>query len=254
MTALGDVFIGNVKSGAFERPTWFQVVVPDADLYVWAAADNLKSTASGDPAPPPCKLVRHAQAREGAGEGAGRGHGGDPARARRLAAAIYKAARTKTVFHSLVHDVKVDSPKMATEEFIGLYNQDVDAQLAGTQPGMLVGGHDKYWILHKRLDKKANDAALDDLNARATAAGKDPPAQKPYPDPPSVNYGGWTSEKKPPQQEAGGRHNDGHVDYSQVFRPIQRWAMKSDGTRVDLLEWIEQNEGVPTRFTDLFRA
>jgi hypothetical protein len=245
-------FIGNVRSGAFERPTWFQVVVPDADLYIWAAADNLKSTASGTPLRRPAAWSDTPQLAKTLAKALG----GDMeviTASERLAAAIYKAARTKTVFHSLVHDVKVDSPKMATEEFIGLYNQDVDAQLVGTQPGMLVAGHDKYWILHRRLDKKANDAALDELNARATAAGKDPPAKKPYPDPPSVNYGGWTSEKKPPQQEAGGRHNDGHVDYSQVFRPIQRWAMKSDGARVDLLTWIEQNEGVPTRFTDLFR-
>jgi len=160
---------------------------------------------------------------------------------KQLADAIYAAATVKTTLHGLVQKAG-DDAKMGTVDFARRYNADVDQQIraAGHTPGdgALVSGAEKYWLLDPRLDKDTNDRAL-----RATGLPS-PPGN------PAVNYGGWIGGK--PVQSVGGRHNDGHYDYSQTFRPVKRWAVGADGSPVDLLAWIRDNENVPAQFVSLF--
>lgn len=161
---------------------------------------------------------------------------------KRLADAIYQGAAVKTVLHGLVQKPG-DDAKMGTVGFAQKYNADVDGQIAaaGHAPGdgALVSGAEKCWLLDRRLDKAVNDAAC--------AAARVPPP----PGNPAVNYGGWGSTGKP-VQSVGGRHNDGHYDYSQLFRPVKRWATAADGSPVDLLAWVQSAEGVPARFAEMF--
>ncbi len=245
-TALGSAFIANVKSGAFERPRWVEVYLLGGELQIRVAADNLKSTALTPPQRRPAAWVETPDLAKALAVAMG----GDLeviVASQKIADAIYASAK-KTVFKGLVK-TPADSNKMLSEEFMERYNRDADAQIAGS-PG-LVAGHDKYWLLHPRLAKSANDIALETANANARAHGK-PEIPKPFPDPPSVNYGAWDAQGHT-TQTVGGRHDVNHVDYSQVFRPVQRWAARPDGSPVDLLEWIETNESVPQAFTDLFR-
>jgi len=156
---------------------------------------------------------------------------------KKLVDAIYAAAPIKTAFHSLVTASDPDSggTKMGSDEFASKYNADVDRQIVakgGTPLESFAAGHDKYWLLHPRLAEKIKATGL----------------------PAAINYGGHEAGGKP-QQSVGGRHDVEHMDYSQLFRPVKRYAMRlSDGSKVDLLAWAETEEGVPSRFTEPFKT
>ena len=222
-----------VDAGTYEAPTW--VDIPLGDMIVTVASDNLKATPDG--AAGPLRLPVTWPETVSIARAVGSSVGEDIiAPSQKIADAIYAAAKVKTVLHGQGTSAMT---ALATTQN---YNRDIDDQIAKKegQSGDLVSGHEKYWILNRRLDPKINDAEL--------AAYKLP---SPGPNP-AINYGGWGPDGKP-IQTVGGRHNAAHVDYSQLLRLVKRWAKKSDGTPVDLLLWIEQNEGVSSVYTDLFR-
>jgi hypothetical protein len=223
----------SVQAGTYEAPTW--VEVPLGDMTITVAADNLKAVPDGSTSP--LRLPVTWPETYAIAQAMGAALGEDIiAPSQKIADAIYRAATTMTVLHGQGTGAMI---ALATSEN---YNRDIDQQIAqkGGAAGGLVSGHEKYWILHPRLDQAVNDATL-------RASGLPPVGPNP-----AVNYGGWGPDGKP-IQTVGGRHNAAHVDYSQLLRPVKRWARKADGTKVDLLAWIEANEGVPSRFTDLFR-
>lgn len=160
-----------------------------------------------------------------------------------IADAIYRNATVRTNYNSLVM-APGDSLHMQSVDFSKKYNADIDDQIAKALNGppaanTLVSGAEKYWILHERLDPKKNA----DFMSRSDM-------QPAYPQV-ALNYGGWKNGVT--LQTVGGQHNYEHTDYSQLFRPIKRWAVDASGNPVDLLAWIEQNERVPSQYTDAFR-
>ena len=154
---------------------------------------------------------------------------------KQIADAIYAAAPTKTVFHSLVtaSDPASGGEKMHTYEFVRKYNADVDSQLAsqGYESG-LQSGAEKYWLLDERLGETV------------AATGKTA----------AVNYGAWDANGNV-LQSRGGRHDVNYPgDYSQLLRPIQRYGKDKNGNKVDLLDWMVANDNVPRAFADLFKV
>lgn len=217
-----------VRAGAFERPQW--VKVPMGDLTLTVARDALRADSGAGLARLPVSWPDTIEIAN---------QEGWIAPSKKIADAIYASAPIKTAFHSLVtvSDPESGGAKMHGLPFAWKYNRDIDGQIAkaiasgkGNADG-LVSGHEKYWILHPRL--------------KETVASTRRPA--------AINYGGWTANGIA-QQPPGGRHDiDYPGDYSQLYRPVQRYAERADGSKVDLLDWIEENEGVPRTFTNLFR-
>jgi len=151
-----------------------------------------------------------------------------------IADAIYAAAPVKTAFHSLVtaSDPESGGAKMHTMAFAQKYNDDVNKQLVAKNwdSTMLQSGAEKYWILSPRLAE----------TVKATGA------------PAAVNYGGWDANGKP-LQSPGAMHDINYPgDYSQLYRPIMRYATDSQGNQVDLLKWMVENDSVPQHFADMF--
>ena len=227
------VLLRNVQAGLYDAPTW--VDVPLGDMIVTVGSDNLKSSSDGSS--PSLRLPVTWPETYAITRVIGDSIGEDLiAPSQKIADAIYAAAKTKTVLDGQ------GTSAMTAMSTVQAYNHDVDQQIAkkGGSPDGLVSGHEKYWILHSRLDPSVNNVIL--------AQNGFPPIADP-----AVNYGGWGPNGRP-IQTVGGRHNAEHVDYSQLIRLVKRWAKKKDGTRVDLLAWIEQNEGVSSKYTDLFRS
>lgn len=162
---------------------------------------------------------------------------------KKIADAIYAAAPTKTSFHSLVtSDPTSGGEKMHTYEDVRKYNADVEGQLAtaraagtyaaGAGLSALQSGAEKYWLLSPRLAE----------TVKATGAAA------------AVNYGAWDANGKP-LQSPGAVHDVNYVgDYSQLIRPITRYARDAGGNKIDLLDWMVSNDNVPRAFADLFKA
>lgn len=233
----GGILLRNVKAGSFERPSWVDVRL--GDVTVTVAADNLRSSPDGSS--PPVRLPVTWPETVGISQALSSVLAEDViAPSQKVVDAIHAAAKIRTAFHGQGTDA------MLALSTVDSFNRDVDRQIASSiasgsgVPGGLVSGHEKYWILHPRLDQATNDAALREFGLPPT--GPDP----------AVNYGAWDDSGKL-IQTVGGRHNGGHYDQSQLYRPVKRWARGAGGARVDMLSWIESNDGVPARFTDLFR-
>jgi hypothetical protein len=231
----GGILLRNVQAGSYEAPQW--VDVPLGDMIVTVASDNLKSSPDG--VLPAIRLPVTWFETVSIAQLLGASLGEDMiAPSQKIVDALHAAASIKTSFPSQGTGAMM---ALATSQS---YNRDVDQLIAkkGAAPGdgALISGHEKYWILHPRLSQAVNDATL-----RANGL----PLVGPNP---AVNYGAWDTNGRI-IQTVGGRHNSAHYDESQLYRPTKRWARKSDGTKVDLLVWIEQSESVPSEFTDLFR-
>lgn len=212
-----------VLEGTHHEPTW--VEIPFEDMTISVAADALTADVDG-------RALRLMTSWPDTIAIANK-LGTIPA-SKRIADAIYAAATKKTAFHSLVtaSDPASGGAKMHTVEFARRYNDDVDAQLAGVAAGTLVAGHEKYWLLSSRL-------------AELSPHSKQPAA---------INYGAWTKDGKVQQPESAAHDIKYPGDYSQLYRPVKRYATRtSDGARIDLLDWIETHENVPNAFTSLFR-
>lgn len=210
-----------VRDGAFTQPAF--VDVPLGDLMISVGADMLKKDGLRLMVSWP-ETIELAKAR------------GWIAPSKKIADAIYAAAPVKTVFHSLVtaSDPASGGAKMHTLDFAKRYNADVDSQLSakGWDSGTLQSGAEKYWLLSPRLAE----------TVKATGA------------PAAVNYGGWSGQGTP-LQSPGAMHDVNYPgDYSQLYRPIQRYAHDAQGNQVDLLDWMVENDSVPSRFADLFRG
>lgn len=225
------ILLDAVKSGKIDGLRWVQVEAPDLDLKFWTTADDMMAPG------PDGNLLRLGVSYNDTKEilrTLGQGHF-MPA-TKKLVDAIYAAAPIKTAFHSLVQANDPDSGgiKMHSVEFAKRYNADIDAQIAAAkgQETSWAAGHDKYWILHPRM-------------AETIKITRQPAA---------VNYGGHDA-KGHPLQPASAMHDVLHSDYSQLLRPVKVWGERiSDGTPVNLLDWAEQNEGVPSQFTDPYRG
>lgn len=166
---------------------------------------------------------------------------------KQIADAIYKNATVRTAFHTQVLKPG-DALGMPTLQFSVNNNNDMDAQIAAALGGppasnTLVSGTEKLFILDPRLDYKINAEFL-------ARTGLPPP---PVSDPRAMNYGGWNAAGVP-VQSVGGVHNYQHSgDYSQMMRPVQRMAIDANGNPVDLLSWMETADGIPSKYTDMFR-
>lgn len=211
------------KAGKLDPLTWISVEAPDLDLKFQTTIDNVSTNGKrlGVSYNETVEVLKAL------------GRDLMPA-TKRLVDAIYVSAPIKTAFHSLVTAKDPDSGgvKMRSQEFADKYNADVDAQIrsaGGTPRESFHAGADKYWILHPRQAEM-----VEGLQA-------------------AINYGGHAANGKP-QQSVGGRHHVEHGDYSQLLRPVRRYAEKiSDGSKVDLLTWAEREEKVPARFTEVFK-
>lgn len=215
------VMASAVRDGAFTQPAF--VEVPLGDLTITVGADMLKKDGLRLMVSWP-ETIEIAKAR------------GWVAPSKKIADAIYAAAPVKTSFHSLViaSDPSSGGAKMHSLAFAQKYNQDVDAQLAskGWDSNTLQSGAEKYWLLSARLAETVK------------ATGK----------PAAVNYGAW-SMTGAVLQSPGAMHDVDYVgDYSQLYRPIMRYARDAQGNQVDLLDWMVANDDVPARFADLFRG
>lgn len=145
-----------------------------------------------------------------------------------IADAMFAQARHKLGFVPLVRTA-ADSAKMTSIEFSLRFHDAVERQIAtaGAEPGALLCGAWKYWLLHPRLAERG-----------------------------AVNYGFWDLSRRPPApvQTVGGRHDAQHHDYSQLLQPVRRTARRAGtGEEVDLIEYIESHDHVPARFLDAFR-
>lgn len=215
------VMASAVRDGAFTQPAF--VEVPLGDLMVTVGADMLKKDGLR-------LMVSWPETIELA-----KTHGWI-APSKKIADAIYQAAPVKTSFHSLVtaSDPSSGGAKMHTLDFARRYNADVDTQLAGKgwDSNTLQSGAEKYWLLSPRLAE----------TVKATGA------------PAAVNYGGWSAQGTP-LQSPGAMHDVNYPgDYSQLYRPIMRYAKDAQGNQVDLLDWMVANDSVPARYADLFRG
>jgi hypothetical protein len=235
-TEVRGLLLQNVQAGTFERPTWVDVPLGSTGITLTTASDELRVDV-GDgllrigttwrEAPLLTRALSDLLGEEIIPP------------SQQIVDAIYKAARIKTVLHGQ-GTVAMMSYGMAKK-----FNADVDQQISNAvakgSPATLIAGAGKTWILHARLDHKINDAILAALNL-------------PSPGPnPAVNYGGFDVNEHP-IQTVGGRHNWDHIDETQLYRPLKRWARAADGSQVDLLAWIEQHEHVSSVYTDPFRA
>lgn len=169
---------------------------------------------------------------------------------KRIVDAIYAAAPIKTVFHSQVTaDPASGGAAMHELPALKKQNDDLDQQIraAGGDPATsFSAGGDKYWMLSPLLAKRDGDR----FHGRDT--GEDalhPGTHRPV----VVNYGGHDARGHAQQMEAAAHDADYPGDSSQAKRVVLRYAKGRNGERVDLLDWIEQNENVPRRYTDLYR-
>jgi len=233
----GGILLRNVQAGSFEAPSWIDV--PLGDVIMQAATDNLRSSPDGSA--PLVRLPVTWPETVDVAKALGAAIGEDIiAPSQKMVDALHAAAKIRTSFPSQGTSAMM---ALATSE---AYSRNVDDQIAKAiaagkgAVGDAVSGHEKYWLLHQRLDQAVNDGII-------RAEGLPPTGPNP-----AVNYGAWDANGKL-IQTVGGRHNAVHYDESQVFRAFKRWARKADGTKVDMLLWIESNEGVPSKFTDLFR-
>jgi hypothetical protein len=123
-----------------------------------------------------------------------------------------------------------DASNLATIDFVLRFGDAVDQQVAAAKayPGALIFGAWKLWILHPRIVERG-----------------------------AVSYGFWDRSKKPPApvQTPGAQHDAAHYDYAQLLQPVKRKARKvRTGEVVDLLDYIEEHEGVPRRYLDSYRT
>jgi hypothetical protein len=161
-----------------------------------------------------------------------------------LADAVYAAAPIKTVYISPVKRLPSGATLgLSTVEDAKAHSANIDRQIArkGGTIGDFHAGAEKYWLLDRRLDPDANKEFLSRTNIPAPT------------EPMAMNYGGWNESGKP-QQPVSGAHNYVHADVSQLYRPWKRWARGKDGSKVDLLKWIERREGVSPAYTAAFKG
>jgi hypothetical protein len=143
--------------------------------------------------------------------------------------AMFAQAKAQLGLVALVHTA-ADTLSMDTVAFVQKFNDGVEAQLRAkpVEPGELIFGAWKLWILHPRIVEKG-----------------------------AVNYGFWDLTKHPPSpvQTVGGQHDASHYDYSQLLQPVKRLARRAGtGDTVDLLEYFEAHDQVPAAFLDPYRA
>jgi hypothetical protein len=143
--------------------------------------------------------------------------------------AMLAQAKAKLLAVGLVQTAD-DANRMDNVEFVLEFHTRVEAQIASHQvaPGDLLFGAWKLWILNERL----GDPTVPQL--------------------PAINFGFWDGSKW--IQNVGGKHDASHYDYSQLLQPVKRTAREaSSGNAVDLLDWFEQVEHVPSKYLDPYR-
>lgn len=231
----GGIMLAAIENGTAAPISW--VPIKMGDLTIEVASDATMAPVDGRMRRMPvtyaetkraCKAIRAATGKDCI------------VPSKRIADAMY-AASNKLVFHGLVANSE-DAAKMGTIEFSHVANDDIDQQIAKDPkkpPAAINSGAWKHWILSKRLTESPNP----DCSHSGEVPGGPSAA---------INYGGWKKDGTVAQSE-GACHNDEHSDYSQDFQPVARYAKDSNGKTIDLLDWIEQNESVPAKYTAAFR-
>jgi len=215
----GGLLLEAFQAGATDEIVWVDVAV--GDLVVTVASDAMKATL-GDRAG-----VRMPVSYEEAIAICKQLECVAPTQP--ICDAVFAQAKAQLGCVALVH-VASDAPKMVTVDFVLRFADAVDEQLAatGASAGDLVFGAWKLWILHARIAEKG-----------------------------AVNYGFWDTSRRPPApvQTVGGQHDAGHYDYSQLLQPVKRLARRaSTGETVDLLDHFAEQDRVPERYLDVYRA
>lgn len=141
-----------------------------------------------------------------------------------IADAMYAQATAKG------HNENQDTATMMSLASSLKWNQAVEAQLAKMSNRRLFVGPWKFWVLDKDITTDLPPAMF---MGKLT---KRPPAPR------AVNFGIWGLDGKP-IQTLGRWHNAAHYDYSQAFVPVKRFATAADGSKVDLLSWMETPRG-----------
>lgn len=215
------MLIDAIRGGKYEKARWTHV--PFDGMTIEVATDAIRMPVNKSLLRMP---ISYAESIEAA-----KLLGGVIVPSARIADAMY-AASDRGVFNGLVSSL-ADSLKMGTVEFSERFNKGLDAQFAG-KSGLRLAW--KLWILNKRIGEP-------------TPTG-----------PAAINYGGWNPAGPyrcgdvPCAQSVGGTHDWFHSDYSQLFHPVKRYALAADGSKVDLLDYIEQKEGVSREQTQPFRG
>ena len=210
----GGLLRAAVEGDNFEEPTW--VEVPFQGYRVFVGADALRAQLGG-------KLRRLPVSYEDVIAICTKQNWVPPTSA--LSDAIYRAAAVKLEpnpqgkWGTPALDAET-SRKMMTLEFVVSHNDAIDRLILAEKQGKLVSTVGKDWILSPRNILKAREA----------------------PTLPAATTYGWHQKNGVPIQGLGNdfappQHSTGHFDYSQIMRPIQRWAIRvSDGMPVDLLK------------------
>ncbi len=215
VTDAKGVLLAAVRAGTHEAPAWDPVKIGDVTFYM--ARDAVRA-----PDPDGGKLLRLPTSYdEMIPLAAAMGDVIPPSKS--LADAAYAAAPSKTVLRGLWRSPESDK-KLQSLEFSRAWNKDLDEQIGGKQ-GVLTYGGPKIWLLSPKTT--ATRAAL---------------------------YGGRKPDGSLTQSGDDPKHNRVHGEYPAVFQPLKRWGSKDDGSRVDMLQWIAEHDGVPEEVLAPFRG
>jgi len=196
-----------VQRGELEEPSWVDVPWPDAGVVLTVGAHALRA-----PLGPEGKLVRVPSSYA------------DGLRIDQLLGWIAPSAEVSDLLWqaATVRLTPVPmgaSPLMASEGVVRSYNAKIDAQVPAGREGELAADEGKDWIVSNR---------------NAFRSGR------------SATTYGWRQSSGVPIQTLGKdnvqpAHDDQHVDYSQLKRPIKRMARRiSDGSPIDLVDVYAQ--------------
>lgn len=209
-----------------QAPVRWATIMLDDDIEVEVMGDAMKAEVDGQLLRLPVSYAETIAAAEILGKGTLIPF------SKRIADAVYRQS-AKLVYNGLVSSA-ADSNRMRSLDFVRRFNADIDAQIERKDAaGSLIFGPWKLWILSSKLGVMAKDSPTE---------------------PAAINYGGWNAAGRTIQTE-GTHHTYGHDDYSQLLQFAKRWATrKGSGGRVDLLAWIERDEGVGSQYTEPFRG
>lgn len=219
------LLIRAIREGRQSPVQWAHVML-DSDIEIEVMGDAMKADVDGQLLRLPVSYAETIEAAQLLGKGT------LIPMSKRIADAVYRQS-AKLVYNGLV-STNADSLRMRSLAFVKKFNDDIEAQIAKKDAtGTLIFGPWKLWILSSKLGVRAKDSPNE---------------------PAAINYGGWRANGTPIQTE-GTWHIYSHDDYSQLLQFVKRWGTrKSTGGRVDLLAWIEQNEGVGDSYTEPFRG
>jgi hypothetical protein len=210
----GGLLLAAVERGDIVPPTWAPVDL-GGGLVVQVATDALRATLpdADTPLRLPASYRETIQICRSLG---------CVAPTARISDATWQSAGAKIQPRPLVFTAG-DAMNMATVEWTLRHNASIESQLVRVDvpPGVIIADVGKDWIVD------------DGLSVRG-----------------AVNYGWRNVPGGHPLQSVGHMHDMGHWDFSQVVRPVRRWAALH-GDAVDLLEVLADT--VQARWLEPYR-